>query len=176
MNDKDDPIRKAPPELFLRASQEFDTASADPALLAKASALGDGDPARTKAAYIRLRVEELLSCRVSADEKSQSPGPAITAEKPPRRDTFVRSLGWAKWPAIIAFAIGWTGAMGAKSSASILGKLILGVMVGTMLAALFGLLAVLAGMIILSIPPRSKGTVAALVTAAVVIVILIFGF
>ena len=50
-------------ELYLKATNEVEGASKDPALWAKAMALADGDQDKAKYQYIKLRVEQLAKSK-----------------------------------------------------------------------------------------------------------------
>ncbi|MBN8439460.1 MAG: sel1 repeat family protein [Candidatus Accumulibacter sp.] len=117
-------------EVFLKVARELAANQKDEALWLKAFALENGDTAKTKANYVRLRVEKLQGT-AHRPRPSQQQQPSATVSKPilalPNllvtalyivsvfsmsskygfsMPTFARSLGVSAIPALVAFA--WT--------------------------------------------------------------------
>ena len=69
----------SPEEAFALAATEFDGGEARPGLLAMAESQADGDPARTRAAYLRLRAAQLSG----APPARPRPAPPVGTPPPP---------------------------------------------------------------------------------------------
>lgn len=83
----------SPEEAFAAAAAEFDGDEARPGLLAMAEAQADGDPARTRAAYLRLRAAQLSGVPPAGTRPTPPVGTPRPAPQEPKKGSFAAAVG-----------------------------------------------------------------------------------